>query len=159
VNEVIDLVGLGVLLPTLAASGKNVSSGPSQFAQQAEFGSLLGQLMLAVLAVLAFTGEYLPHLTAVTWFSGISLCGSSSAAGRNLSWLEEAGRRSGGPPSLARAGRTAGPRERRPGQGRRAGAGDGRGGRAAWSRAGAGRRASATGRGHGRCTTDTRLDK
>jgi ABC-2 type transport system permease protein len=55
---VLTTVGLGVGLSAVAAGDKQASSIPFTFAQRAEFGTEFGQLTLAVLGVLAFTGEY-----------------------------------------------------------------------------------------------------
>jgi hypothetical protein len=53
------VVGLGVVLVVLEVSGGAPRQEPPyQVAQQAEFGALLAQLVLAVLGVLMFTGEY-----------------------------------------------------------------------------------------------------
>jgi ABC-type transport system involved in multi-copper enzyme maturation permease subunit len=56
---VILTVGLGVVLVVLEINGGSTKQeSPYQVAQQAEFGALLAQLVLAVLGVLMFTVEY-----------------------------------------------------------------------------------------------------
>jgi ABC-2 type transport system permease protein len=55
---VIMTVGVAVLLPPGTASGKPASSVPYTLARSTEYGSVLSQLMLLVLGILVFTGEY-----------------------------------------------------------------------------------------------------
>ena len=51
-------VGVAVLLPPGATSGKPASAVPYTLARSTEYGSVLSQLTLLVLGVLVFTGEY-----------------------------------------------------------------------------------------------------
>ena len=51
-------IGLGVGLSAVTASARHPSLDPGGFAVRAEFGNLLGQLTIGVLAVLLITGEY-----------------------------------------------------------------------------------------------------
>ena len=55
---VVVTVGVAVLLPPGAASGKSASPVPYTLARSTEYGSVLSQLALLVLGVLVFTGEY-----------------------------------------------------------------------------------------------------
>ena len=55
---VVTTVGVAVLLPPGATSGHLASSAPYRLARSTEYGSVLSQLMLLVLGVLVFTGEY-----------------------------------------------------------------------------------------------------
>jgi ABC-2 type transport system permease protein len=55
---VIIMVGVAVLLSPGAASGKPASSVPYTLARSTEYGSVLSQMVLLVLGVLVFTGEY-----------------------------------------------------------------------------------------------------
>jgi ABC-2 type transport system permease protein len=58
-GTVLLVVGLGVVLVVLEINGGAPKQEPPyQVAQQAEFGALLAQLVLAVLGILMFTGEY-----------------------------------------------------------------------------------------------------
>ncbi len=58
-GTVLLVVGLGVVVAVLEINGGAPKQEPPyQVAQQVEFGALLAQLVLAVLGVLMFTGEY-----------------------------------------------------------------------------------------------------